>query len=162
MAKDPKYAERVREAAKLKKRERSTPEQRAIWAERMRQHRERHPELRERERQRINAHRQADIAKFLIRGAKSRAIKYGRDFDLTLEWARERWTGKCELTGLSFDWSKGLIHAFSPSIDRIDSAGGYLQTNCRFILQAINAFKGSQSDEVMIQIALALVQGGDA
>ena len=158
MERDPEYAARVRERARFRKQSRSTPEQRAIWAERTRKHRENHPEVRERERARINGQRQADIVKFLIRGAKSRSIKNGYEFDLTLEWARARWTGNCELSGLPFDWSKPMLHAFSPSIDRIYSSHGYTQSNCRFILQALNAFKGSASDETMRAIALAYVQ----
>lgn len=158
MASDPEYAARVRERARFRKREVSTPEQRAIWAAATRKHREAHPEVRERERLRINSQRQADIAKFLIRGAKSRSVKRGHDFDLTLDWARERFDGKCELTGLPFDWSKGTMHSFSPSIDRIDSSRGYTQDNCRFILLAINSLKGAESDETMLMIALAYVQ----
>ncbi len=106
----------------------------------------------------MKARRQADIVFFLLRGAKSRAVKYGRDYDLTLDWARARWTGKCELTVIEFDWSRGTIHALSPSLDRIDSSIGYTQENCRFILQAINAFKGAESDEMMFTIARAMLE----
>jgi hypothetical protein len=159
MMRDPEYAAREREKAMLKKREKSTPEQRAVWAAASRKHRDLHPEIRERERLRMKDHRQADIVFYLLRGAKSRAVKYGRDYDLTLDWARARWTGKCELTGIEFDWSRGTVHALSPSLDRIDSSVGYLQENCRFILQAVNAFKGAESDERMLSIARALLQG---
>jgi hypothetical protein len=162
MERDPEYASQVREVAKLRKRERSTDEKKAEWREYMRRRRADNPDLVARERAYINEARQRDIVKFLIRGAKHRAIKRGYEFDLTLAWARDRWTGKCEMTGLPFDWSKPMLHAFSPSLDRIDSGAGYTQRNCRFILQAVNAFKGSSSDGEMLRIARALAQGGES
>ena len=110
-------------------------------------------------RTRAKLSRQNDIVKYLIRSARARSVQRGRDFDLTIEWGRARWTGKCELTGIEFDWSLGRGSLWSPSIDRVIPALGYVQTNCRFVLQAVNQFKGAGSDEEMMRIAAALIAG---
>jgi hypothetical protein len=46
---------------------------------------------------------------------------------------------------------------FSPSIDRIIPTLGYTKGNCRFILHALNALKGSGTDEQALAIAGAFV-----
>lgn len=90
--------------------------------------------------------------------AKKRGIPYDSDL---LEWAAARYTGRCELTGLEFRPNRG--HGcgpapFSPSIDRIDPLLGYTKGNCRFILHAINAMKGSGTDEEVAFILRAFVE----
>ncbi len=94
------------------------------------------------------------------KSVQSKPTKKHLLFDLTDAWAAARWTGKCELTGIAF-----VIPAPSennkmlwPSIDRIDSKVGYTQTNCRFILLAINSFRMDGTDAEMLLIARALVQ----
>lgn len=158
MATDAKYAARTREGAtdraRAKRRDPNFLEKERDY---MRERRARMPELAEMERQRYKARRRADIVKYLIKGAQSRSVKRGHDFDLTLEWARQRWTGKCELTGIVFVMSQGCIGSRSPSLDKIDPAKGYTQGNCRFILASVNSFKGAWTDEEMIFIATALV-----
>jgi hypothetical protein len=156
---DPEYAAIEREKARNKVAiaRAHNPKRRERDAEYARNRRARVEGLSNRERVSMNEARQKDVVKFIVRGAKHRSIKNGHEFDLTLEWARERWTGHCELSGLPFDWSRPKLHEFSPSIDRVDASKGYTQDNCRFILQAINAFKGSWSDETMFMIARALL-----
>lgn len=160
MMRDPEYAEREREKARNKVAivRANDPKRREAEREYARKRRARIEGFANRERVSMNEARRKDVVKFIVRGAKSRSIKNGHEFDLTLEWAHARWTGKCELSGLPFDWSKPLLHAFSPSIDRINPLKGYTQDNCRFILQAINAFKGSWSDETMFAIASAMLE----
>jgi hypothetical protein len=51
---------------------------------------------------------------------------------------------------------------FSPSIDRIDPEIGYLETNCRFVLFAINGLKGRGTDADLFAIAHALVKADEA
>lgn len=90
--------------------------------------------------------------------AKARALRSGLAFELTEQWAASRWTGKCELTGADFNvLPKGTTSAFSVSIDRIDSAKGYTQDNCRFILWSVNRFKSDYDDAIMMHIARLLV-----
>lgn len=91
----------------------------------------------------------------LVRDAGKRAKKKGLDFDLTSAWARDRWTGRCEVSGLEF--KKGSMRSmFSASIDRIDPKMGYTQGNCRFILMAVNMLKGWGSDDEMFLVAAAV------
>lgn len=90
--------------------------------------------------------------------AKSRASKKELAFDLTENWARERWTGKCELTGADFDLCVGgKPTAFSVSLDRIDPNRGYTQDNCRFILWSVNRFKSNYDDATIMRVARLLV-----
>lgn len=97
--------------------------------------------------------------RFLLTGAKTRAKQKNLPFDLTEEWAVARWTGKCELTGLSFvlggKWE--TLRTFWPTIDKITPARGYTQDNCRFVLWAVNTFKGQDTDAVIYSIAEALL-----
>src|ERR1700678_3858716 len=57
----------------------------------------------------------------LVVRAKKRAGKNGRSFGLTFKWARDRWNGMCEITGLPFIEGDRRRCA---SIDRIDNAKG--------------------------------------
>jgi len=99
----------------------------------------------------------------LLKSAYERSIKKKVPFALTPEWAEERWTGHCEITGIPF--GIGLRESgpktFSPSIDRIVPALGYVPTNCRFVIWAVNAFKYDGTDEDMISIARAIIEYAD-
>lgn len=101
--------------------------------------------------------RQKNIAYVCVASAKHRCLKKGWEFNLDREWAEERYTGHCELTGIefNFDTNKG---PYSPSLDRINNSKGYLKGNCRFILNSINMLKGSGTEEDMYKIAFALCQ----
>lgn len=93
----------------------------------------------------------------LIAKAKIRAKAGDIQYNLTIDWARARWTGRCEITGAEFQKTTvGRMTSFSASLDRIDPSKGYTQDNCRFILCAINRLKGDESDEIMFQIARLL------
>lgn len=98
--------------------------------------------------------------KKLLRSAESRANKKKVPFALTTAWAVEKWSAQCALTGLDFmlgqrgSGPKGL----SPSIDRIKPEVGYTPDNCRFVIWAVNAFKHDGDDELMYQIAEALLK----
>src|ERR1700738_5064705 len=66
-----------------------------------------------------------------LRGSKQRAKKEGIPFSLTRDWARERWNGNCEVTGLPFIFStRRNPYLFSPSLDRIVPELGYAPDNC--------------------------------
>lgn len=78
-------------------------------------------------------------------------------FTLTDEWARKRWTGRCELTGIPFVVAGTHGKFFSPSLDRIDPKKGYVDDNCRFILFAVNTLKGVGTDEDMMLVARELI-----
>ena len=98
----------------------------------------------------------------LIRTSKNRARQLEVPHDLDFEWGKARWTGRCELTGIEFATPDNRFgrakRTFFPSIDRIVPELGYIKTNCRIILWAINVFKGDGTDEDMRRIAEALIK----
>lgn len=112
------------------------------------------------ERFRKNYYKSREKSPWLVslQSAKARCKKSGIEFSLTFGWARVRWTGRCELTDIPFVLNLGHgPGTFSPSIDRIDPAGGYTPDNCRFILYPINAMKGAGTEADMLMIAKAIV-----
>ncbi len=125
----------------------------------MRHRRATRPDVLEQERIKSRDARIKDAVKFLLKGGAVRAKQRNLPFDLTDDWARARWTGRCELTGIEFRQSFVRQNPFSPSLDRIDPRAGYVQGNCRFILAAVNYLKGSGSDMYMYAIAQALLAG---
>lgn len=96
-----------------------------------------------------------------LRSAKNRAKSDGIAYDLTREWAERVYTGFCEVTGIAFVVEAGAPTAYSVSLDRKDPAKGYTQGNCRFVLWAVNRFKGNDTDELTIKIARAIVARAD-
>jgi len=92
---------------------------------------------------------------FLIQGAKGRSRKKNLPFDLTFDWGKQRWTGKCELSGIPFalDNTNSKSKFYSPSIDRIIPSKGYTQENCRFILLSLNTFRMDATDDDMYLVA---------
>lgn len=98
----------------------------------------------------------------LLEASKARASKYGMDHDLTVEWCKENWSGRCAISKLPFDMSYGNgkpgPRMFAPSIDRIDSARGYTIENCRFVLVAVNALKHAGTDADLLRIARAIAE----
>jgi hypothetical protein len=113
------------------------------------------------ERKRIARRRRVTEAPWIniLSQARVRSKRKGLDYGLSSSWAKARWTGRCEITGAEFRISRGAPNPYSPSIDRIDSSKGYTPENCRFILWAINQFKGAHSDAAMLEIARLLVSG---
>ncbi len=94
----------------------------------------------------------------LVRAARLRANKKNMEYSLSYEWAATRWTGKCEMTGIAFNIRGTRTNPHSPSIDRIDNSKGYTPENSRFVLWAINSFKGTLSDREMFEIAKELLK----
>lgn len=95
---------------------------------------------------------------------KYRARHRNKDYDLDYQWGKEQWTGRCSMTGIQFDVSSDKRGGgpFSPSTDRIDNSRGYLKDNCRFVLNCVNAFKGTMTDAEVIMIAQAIVKTYEA
>lgn len=148
------HAEHREEALARMKRDyqRDKPERR----EKMRQWYLKNPEWQREARYRS---RQASPWKRLLDIAAERAAKKGVPFELTTAWATERWTGRCEVTGLPF-----VIGARgsgpkprSPSIDRIKPELGYTPENCQFVLACVNSFKHSGNESEMFEVAQAIV-----
>lgn len=98
----------------------------------------------------------------LLIGTARRAKINNLPFELTDAWAKARWTGYCELTGIPFaspEQRTGYKNRnFSPSIDKIIPTLGYTVANSRIILWAINSLKRDGTDEQMYCIAKALIE----
>ena len=96
-------------------------------------------------------------------GATWRARKAKTYHDLSTEWAIRTYTGYCCLTGIPFIVAaknapgRSGLRPYAASIDRINPLKGYTQDNCRWVLAAVNSFKGEMSDAEMLTIARALV-----
>jgi hypothetical protein len=70
-------------------------------------------------------------------------------------------TGKCQLTGLPFDFTQPHTtsqNPYAPSIDRIDSQKGYTKDNVRVVLNLVNAALGEHSDIDALPILKAMVK----
>ena len=98
----------------------------------------------------------------LLTWLRTRAAKHKYEFDLTREWAERKLAdGVCEVTCIGFDFTKESasvrFNPFGPSIDRIDSAKGYTQDNCRMVVWIYNMAKAEWNDDVVLRMARALV-----
>lgn len=117
----------------------------------------------------VAAQKEADRASYrldrirhMLRNAKGRAARAGRPFDLDahIDDLRERLSkGVCELTGLPFNLDNEEGFAWdSPSLDRVDSTGGYTYGNVRMILYGMNAALGSWGEDAFRKMAEAYVR----
>lgn len=88
--------------------------------------------------------------------------KKNMGFDLDEAWLRELWEsqgGRCAVTRLPFDlrpYESLKRNPYQPSLDRIDSKQGYVKTNVRFVLFAVNIALNEWGLEVFGPIAEAL------
>ena len=97
-------------------------------------------------------------ASSMARSVKHRAIQLSVPCDVTSEWVETRLrSGKCELTGLPFVISNARREIYSPSIDRVDSAAGYLQQNCRVVIWGVNAALNNWGLEAFAPVARSLI-----
>lgn len=78
-----------------------------------------------------------------VRDAKSRAKKYGKNFNITSEYAYNlliKQDKKCALTQYPLSLEKN--HPFNLSLDCIDPAKGYVEGNIQWLLWCVNRAKG--------------------
>lgn len=113
----------------------------------------------EKEREYSRKYRLINRARDLVRHAKRRAEKKGLPFDLNphIDAIQERISrGCCELTGISFDLTSGLTWN-SPSIDRKDPSKGYVISNVRVVLHAVNSALGTWGEQKLLEISRAIL-----
>jgi hypothetical protein len=85
-------------------------------------------------------------------------------FDISEEWFKNKLEkGFCEVSGLpiktkAYEAGKAGGRSFySPSIDRIDNAIGYVESNCRIVCWGLNMAKSQFTDRDLNALALSLV-----
>lgn len=99
----------------------------------------------------------------LLGGARRRAKQKGLEYDLDLKWLLNLYkiqNGCCALTGLLliFEFNKEFkrqFMPFSPSLDRIQSHGGYTKENTRLVCTAINVAMNHYGEGIFRQISSA-------
>ena len=100
--------------------------------------------------------------KVLHRSARVRATRRGRAFEIgaaDLSEMLERQRYRCAVTGLKFIEARRdgqyWRHPYAPSLDRINSAGGYVLGNVRLVVAAANIAMGEWGEAVFYRIAEA-------
>ena len=97
----------------------------------------------------------------LLNYARDRSKLYDVPFELDRDWLREKLErGVCEVSGLPVQRiSPGdyRTHPYAPSLDRIVPALGYVKSNTRLVLFAVNRAMSDWGDEVLLTIARAIV-----
>lgn len=89
---------------------------------------------------------------------KKRAATLGVPFDITYSWVMDKlYHGRCEATGIDFEYSEGRRNPFSPSIDRTLGSLGYTIANCRMVVWSYNAAKNDFTHEDVVRMARGLV-----
>ncbi len=129
-----------------------------------------HAKHREENRERVKEvtakYRQGQAARYQFKMLCNRATKQGRAFDLTEDFLSELLEPMvCSATGLplSYDWQgNGRTNPWAPSVDRIDSAGGYTMDNVRLVCWAYNTAKSDWDDEVILALAAAIMERANA
>lgn len=123
-------------------------------------------ENRERVAETTARYRQGQASRYWLKVLGNRAEKQGRAFDLTEEFLSSLLAPMvCAATGLAlrYDWNgEGRTNPWAPSVDRIDSAGGYTMDNVRVVCWAYNMAKNDWADDVVLALARAIVEATDA
>ena len=96
----------------------------------------------------------------MLTWVRARAARAGMPFDLSQEWIAARIRdGVCEVSGIKLELSKpngARFHPWAPSVDRINSRDGYVQSNCRVVCWIYNMAKSEWTDDIVLTFARAL------
>lgn len=96
-------------------------------------------------------------AKSLLKTTTRRSSKFEEvDNPVDIEFILEKLkVGKCEVTGIAFDYDNKFNtckNPLSPSIDRVDSNKGYSKDNVRIVLWQYNLMRGELTDDQLFDI----------
>lgn len=97
----------------------------------------------------------------LYTSARLRSKKLDRPFEITSNFIKEKIEkGICEKSGLKFDLSyvETRRNPFAPSVDRIDSNGGYTVENTQIVCSMYNAGKNEHDELDFIAMCLAVAE----
>lgn len=98
----------------------------------------------------------------LLNNAKKRQSKW-TSFDIDREFIEQKLkNGVCEITGIPFDFTspgESKKNPFAPSLDRIDNKVGYIKTNVRVVLWAVNLMHGEMTDDQLVVMCKAVIEG---
>ena len=101
-------------------------------------------------------------ARRVLDAAKQRARKRGREFTITVDDIMPQIeAGVCSMSGLHFSYKSlgpGKRNPYAPSIDRIDSSGGYTPDNIRVVCFAINMMMADFGAGVFENVAKAYLK----
>jgi hypothetical protein len=85
-------------------------------------------------------------------GARRHALSKGLEFKLTTEFLKKLWDkqeGKCNYSGYPLgNIGDGF---YSPSIDRIDNAIGYIESNVQWVCWGVNNMKCDTDEAFFLQ-----------
>jgi hypothetical protein len=105
---------------------------------------------------------QAAVARELFARARKGARQRRLEFAIELQHVEEllaQADGRCMLTGIPFDMRRpagARKRLWAPSVDRIESAHGYVLGNVRLVAIAVNIAMSDFGEEFLIRIANAL------
>ncbi|BAY25017.1 hypothetical protein NIES2100_48160 [Calothrix sp. NIES-2100] len=100
--------------------------------------------------------------------ARKRVKSKGRECTITLEYLKELWEqqgGKCPYTGWELDnpkttedWNGRQLHPKTASLDRINTALGYVPGNVQFVCVIANFAKRDFPEEQLLEFCQAVVK----
>lgn len=142
---------------------------RARYARDPERHKEYHRKWREKNKERIAAYRKTErknkSVAYFMRETKNRAKKQGQAFELTEELVTELLASMvCAATGLPLTWDydgETRSNPWAPSIDRVNARDGYVPGNVRIVCWAYNAAKLDWPEQLLLQLARAIVERAD-
>lgn len=117
-------------------------------------------------RERNRLHIRSNHLRMLVRTAKRRAKQKQLPFDLTDHveaLIARRDIGCCELTGIPFRDTEEYLNIQgpqwnSPSLDRVSPELGYVYSNVRIVLHAVNMMFGNWGEDRAIEIMHAIME----
>lgn len=91
-----------------------------------------------------------------VHNCRTRAKKKGFDFNIDAAYIKhliDIQSGLCAVTGLPMNYesqSRKKANPFKCSVDRIDSAKGYVEDNIRLVCWAVNQMKSDRTEEEFV------------